>query len=58
MFSRNKVGSVSYQGKVKQVAFNLASMSIDILFKVLAREWLSLVVCESVMADHLLGPQN
>lgn len=33
-------------------------MSIDILFKVLATEWLSLVFCESVMADHLLGPQN
>lgn len=33
-------------------------MGIDILFKVLATEWLSLVFCESVMADHLLGPEN
>lgn len=44
--------------KVKQVALNVARMDIDILFKVLATEWLSLVLCESVMADHLLGPQN
>lgn len=44
--------------KVKQVALNVARMGIDILFKVLATEWLSLVLCESVMADHLLGPRN
>lgn len=43
---------------VKQVVFDKSSVGIGILFRVLATEWLSLVFCESVMADHLLGLQN
>lgn len=43
---------------VKQVAFNIAWTSIDILFLVLEKEWVSLVFRESVMADHLLGSRD
>lgn len=57
-YSEEIRGCISHQVKVKQVTFNIAWMSIDILFKVLATEWLSLVFRESVMADHLLGPVN
>lgn len=58
---RNKINQERFcitYAKVKQAALNEAPMAIDTLFKVLATEWLSLVLCEPVMADHLLGPQN
>lgn len=47
-----------HQMKVKQVALSVAQMRIDILFDALAKEWLSLVFREAIMAYHLLGSQD